>query len=589
MTRGADPGVRTRSAVRQRGDGVAAAAKSASTDAVDESLKTRTMDEAPVGITIADARKPDMPLIYANAAFERITGYPPAYAVGRNCRFLQGEVTREKPVGRMRAAIEEERATTVEIRNYRRSGEVFWNEVTLAPLRDDSGDVAYYVGFQQDVTRRKRAERAAAERASRIERERIAQERLLDRLDGVVADVTEAVTRASSRAALEREVVRSIADTYVGAWIGRYDPAADAVVPRVAEGIPTRDEGVLTQSDEGRRPPEGEAGERDPGESVQLRASGGDRSAEGEPDVGAVETAITEALEDRYVHIEPIEPGKSAESTAVAGVPLHHGEAAYGAIAVYVRNDEFHSYERAVLTALGRTVAVGINAIESQRTLQGEEVVEVRFALGTHPLVELASALGGRLQYAGSVGDREGPSLLFEVVDADGLDAAALREAADAAGVTVHGVLGGDADAPVAELSIGNASLRDLLRDHSGELRDWQVDSEAARVTVEVGREALAQSLSEAARDRFENAELVGYRRRERREETHQGFVAELESRLTERQRAALVRAHTAGYFEWPHETDGEEIADSMGVCRSTFHQHLRAAQRKLAAAVLDR
>lgn len=78
----------------------------ASTDAVDEALKTRTMDEAPVGITIADATKPDMPLVYANASFERITGYPPEYAIGRNCRFLQGEGTRDEPVARMRAAQE---------------------------------------------------------------------------------------------------------------------------------------------------------------------------------------------------------------------------------------------------------------------------------------------------------------------------------------------------------------------------------------------------------------------------------------------------------------------------------------------------
>ncbi|MFD1685539.1 PAS domain-containing protein [Halobellus litoreus] len=582
MARGEDPAVRAGPVTtREKRDG-AETAGSASADGVDESLKTRTMDEAPVGITIADATKPDMPLIYANAAFERITGYPAAYAVGRNCRFLQGEATREKPVRKMRTAIEEGTATTVEVRNYRRSGEVFWNEVTLAPLQDESGGVAYYVGFQQDVTRRKRAERAASERASRIERERIAQERLLDRLDGVVADVTEAVTSASSRPALERGVVRSIADTFVGAWIGRYDPAAETVVPQVAEGVPTR-------PGEDRQPLVGAAIERDPADEGKPDEPGDGQTVERGVGMRAVETAVTEALEDRYVHIEPIESDASTASTAVAGVPLHRGEATYGAIAVYVRNAEFHSHERAVLTALGRTVAVGINAIESQRTLQGEEIVEFRFTLGAHPLVELAAALGGRLQFVGSVGDRQEPSFLFEVRDAADLDADVIGETADTTDVTVHGVFADETAAPVIELSIGDGSLRDLLRDHSGELREWQIDAEAAHVTVEVRREALAQSLADAAMNRFENAELAGYRRCERRNETRREFVAELESKLTERQLAALNRAHTAGYFEWPHETDGEEIAESMGVCRSTFHQHLRAAQRKLAAAVLDR
>ena len=58
-------------------DGTDGMVTAASADAVDEALKTRAMDEAPVGITVADATEPDMPLVYANAAFERITGYPP--------------------------------------------------------------------------------------------------------------------------------------------------------------------------------------------------------------------------------------------------------------------------------------------------------------------------------------------------------------------------------------------------------------------------------------------------------------------------------------------------------------------------------
>ena len=588
MTRGADPGARTEAVAARGGHDVATEAESASTGVVDESLKTRAMDEAPVGITIADATDPDMPLIYANAAFERITGYPSAYAVGRNCRFLQGEVTREKPVRRMRTAIEEETATTVELRNYRRNGEVFWNEVTLAPLRDGSGDVVYYVGFQQEVTRRKRAERAAAERAARIERERIAQERLLDRLDGVVADVTEAVTRASSRAALEREVTRSIADTYAGAWIGTYDPAAEAVVPQVVTGATG---------------PEVEARQFPVGASTAVEQDGGgserttDADAiadertdgdEGGPENRAVERAVSEALDSRFVHIEPIGSDAPQGSTAVAGVPLHCGEATYGAVAVYVGKDEFHSHERAVLTALGRTIAVGINALESQRALHREETVELRFAIGDHSLVAFAARLGCRLQYAGSVGDREFPSMLFEVGDGEDVDADAVRQAADGCGLTAHAVLAEETGAPVIELTVTDPSLRDLLGNHSGELRDWRVEPDVAYVTAETGREALAQSLADAVIGRFENAEIVGYRRRERRNETHREFVAELESRLTERQRAAVVRAHTAGYFEWPHEATGEEIAESMGVGRSTFHQHLRAAQRKIASAVFD-
>lgn len=537
----------------ERSTHASGSAASASTDAVDEALKTRTMDEAPVGITIADATQPDMPLIYVNAAFERMTGYSPSYAVGRNCRFLQGEATREKPVQQMRTAIQNGEPVTVELRNYRRDGELFWNEVTLAPLRNEAGAIAYYVGFQQDVTRRKQAEQAAADRAERIERERTGQSRLLERLDGVVADVTEAVALASSRSDLRREVAQSIANTYTGAWIGTYDPATETVEPKAT------------------------AGEVGPGiEAIPMETTEGSaRSAS---------PVVTAAVTDRRVQIEPIESAEPVEAAAVAGVPLYFGEATYGAIAVYAQTEEFRRHERDVLTALGRTVAIGINALESQRTLHGDGVVEFELVLGDHPLGSFADALSCSLRHTGTVGDRGEQSLLFELEDAADVDDERIHAAAEAAGVTVHAIFA----ASVVELSVDETPLEKLLREYSGELCRWSVEDGVAVATIEVGREALARSLAADAMDELPNADLSSYRRREQTHRTHSGFVAEIESRLTERQRAALVRAHTSGYFAWPHETSGDEIAESMGVTRSTFHQHLRAAQRKIVAAIVE-
>ncbi|AZH24289.1 bacterio-opsin activator domain-containing protein [Haloplanus aerogenes] len=535
-------------AVPQPGDrdGVTAV----STDAVDESLKTRTMDEAPVGITIADATEPDLPLVYANAAFERITGYPPAYAVGRNCRFLQGEQTRDEPVARMRDAIEEGEATTVELRNYRRDGEQFWNEVTIAPLRDGEGRVAYYVGFQQDVTRRKRAERAAARRAAGIERERAAQELLLERLDGVVADATAAVAEARSRDDLEEGVVEGLAATYTGAWLGSYEPA---------------DETMHRRADAGWTPD--------------------DRERIGVGDDDTVGAAVSRAVADGRVTIRALADG-TVPATAVAAIPLHYGDATYGAVCVYARsNSEFDDHERAVLTALGRTVATGINTLESQRTLRGAEVVELQFTVMNHPLVTLAESLGCRLAYAGSVADRDRPTSLFELSDATG---EAVRDAAASTAVEVHGILVDERQACLVELSVEDEQLRALLADHGAQLRDVTVADGVARVTVEVARESLARSLTDAVIERFDGADLVGYRQCERREETREEFVTRLHEELTDRQHAALVRAYSGGFFEWPHETTGDELADAMGVCRSTFHEHLRAAQRKLVGAVLD-
>ncbi len=116
------------------------------------SVKERAMDEAPIGITISDPSKEDNPLIYANDAYSALTGYDQDELVGRNCRFLQGEATREAPTTEIRQAINAEEPVSVELRNYRKDGELFWNRVTIAPLYDDNVDVEHFVGFQENVT-----------------------------------------------------------------------------------------------------------------------------------------------------------------------------------------------------------------------------------------------------------------------------------------------------------------------------------------------------------------------------------------------------------------------------------------------------
>jgi PAS domain S-box-containing protein len=118
-------------------------------------LKSRAMDEAPVGITITDPDREDNPMIYVNEGFESLTGYSETEAIGRNCRFLQGEATREEAVDELREAVDEAEPVSVEVRNYRKDGSRFWNRVSIAPVRDDAGTVTNYVGFQQNVSERR--------------------------------------------------------------------------------------------------------------------------------------------------------------------------------------------------------------------------------------------------------------------------------------------------------------------------------------------------------------------------------------------------------------------------------------------------
>jgi PAS domain S-box-containing protein len=123
-------------------------------------MKSNALEESTVGITIADADQPDLPIVYANEGFTRVTGYPTGRVLGTNCRFLQGEETDEATVTEIREAINSKTPIRTEILNYRADGTPFWNKLTVAPVTDaDAEDVTHFVGIQEDITVKKRRDR----------------------------------------------------------------------------------------------------------------------------------------------------------------------------------------------------------------------------------------------------------------------------------------------------------------------------------------------------------------------------------------------------------------------------------------------
>lgn len=110
------------------------------------------------GIVISDANQPDRPIIYCNPAFEKITGYSPEEVLGRNCRFLQGEETDPTALAQIRASLQEGRDCQVVLKNYRKDGTTFWNELRISPVRDDRDRVTHFIGVQNDITDIKKAQ-----------------------------------------------------------------------------------------------------------------------------------------------------------------------------------------------------------------------------------------------------------------------------------------------------------------------------------------------------------------------------------------------------------------------------------------------
>jgi len=129
---------------------------------LDSAFVRRILDSAPEGIAICDATQPGQPVIYVNAAFEQMTGYAAGELLGANLRLLQGEDREQDGIRRLREALARAEACRVVLRNYRKNGELLWNEMSLQPMREEDGRLTHFVAFYRDASGRLRqADRSA--------------------------------------------------------------------------------------------------------------------------------------------------------------------------------------------------------------------------------------------------------------------------------------------------------------------------------------------------------------------------------------------------------------------------------------------
>jgi len=512
-------------------------------------LKERVLDEAPIGITISDATAPDHPIVYANGAFEAITGYPPAEVMGANHRFLQGPETDPETVAGVAADIEAENETRFVIRNYRRDGTPFWNQVDVTPIRD-AGDVTHYVGFQMDVTERERAK-------GELETERETFDQVLDRIEGLLNDVTESLVRATDRDEIERLVTDRFGsgDEYATAWLGRYD-AAD------------RELSVTEWAGRDRvgEPP------------ISL---GGDQPAGRQRLAAAIDDGAVQAVEDTAGL-----PAPETEETCLL-LPLSYRSVTYGVLAVFA-DAEVTERERVLLGALARSVGTSINDVLTKQSMATDSVRTVGVELYDDLfLTDIAGELGCQFDHETLV-TRADDGEIRELVSTEQVDAETVVSAAEAHSdvVGVEPLVTG-ADGCVVELRLGGWPLVELLSEFGARPETLSADGQRLHVEFSAGTENSARRATDALRERYDTVELVAYHEDQPGQTTHE-FRESVREHLTERQLTALKKAHAGGFFEWPRAVEGQQLASSMDVVPSTFHQHLQAAERKVFAALFE-
>ncbi|TMT87230.1 GAF domain-containing protein [Haloterrigena sp. H1] len=414
-----------------------------------------------------------------------------------------------------------------------------------------------------EITERKLAELAAEERAQQLHEERRAVEHVLERVDGLIRDVTDAAVSAETRAEIEREVCHRLAatDSYVLAWIGRADVTNRRLSPREwasGDDVPLEDDELLLDADGAH--PAVQALERD---DAQVIADVTDHDAA-----------------DR---LWPMGAGDQFRS--VVALPLTYGDVTYGVLVVFADEpDAFDERELLVLESLSGTVATAMNALEVRRMLTTEAVVSVEVAIEDPSLfiTALSASFGATVSYRGLTED-DGTQLVVLHVDRtltdDELEAARVEHDVTPLSTTDDGTL--------LEVAITDG-LVTALSEHGAVIRELVATDGIADLAVDFPDGRSARSAYDLLERRYDRVELLSYHERDEPAQTPHDVTARLESSLTDRQLMALRKAYYANYFEWPRDISGEELAESMDISRSTFHQHLRAAQRKVLAELLE-
>jgi diguanylate cyclase (GGDEF)-like protein/PAS domain S-box-containing protein len=129
-------------------------------------VRERAIEASTHGVAIIDISKENLPIIYVNKSFEHITGYNERQLLGKALSLLRGNTIEHVNHKRINLAIKELREETVELESYRRNGEVFWCEMSVAPVKDSFDKVKHFVCLLNDITQRREMEQQLIQQAT---------------------------------------------------------------------------------------------------------------------------------------------------------------------------------------------------------------------------------------------------------------------------------------------------------------------------------------------------------------------------------------------------------------------------------------
>ncbi|SEQ72687.1 PAS domain S-box protein [Natrinema salaciae] len=383
----------------------------------------------------------------------------------------------------------------------------------------------------------------------------------------LIRRIDQSLIGADSREEIERTVAERLleADTVSFAWIGTHDPSGTRLEPRAWAGSAQEYLDTVSLEYDGSTEP-------------ALRTA---RS-----EAPTVVSNAVEELQDEVWRRQAVDRGFQS----VISVPLSHAEYTYGVLTVYADEpDAFGDLERTVLTELGAGIANAITAVKTREALHAERLLELTLRIegADNLLSRIATATGAGVEYEGLGTHSADETLLF--FETSGVPAEDVRAALDdLVSVAAYRLISErDGDCRFEATVAGDVVASRLVR-HGGSPRSMRADGDELELVVDVPTGTDVREFVELLRDRYPTVELQARRHVERTMGTRSELVTSLFDALTDRQLEVLRTAYFAGFFEWPRESTGEEIADMLEVTQPTVNRHLRVGQQRLLAQLFE-
>ena len=428
----------------------------------------------------------------------------------------------------------------------------------FVPVRDDDGEVFAATAMSQEVT-----QRVEHERQLERQRERLAA---LNNLNDIVREITEAVIDQSTREEIEETVCERLAESesYTLAWIGDVDKTTERLTFRTQAGV----DGYL--------------------DDVSITVDPDDPHSDG-PGGRALRTGEIKTANDLTTDAR-VEPWRKRMNEygfgSSAGIPIVHEGTTYGVLGLYSdRPNAFIGDEREVIAQLGEIVGHAIAAAERKQALMSDELVELDFHVASF-LGDLGVAISEneRVTLDHSVPLDDGEFLVYGTATEGAIDA--VHEIVEALEYGKSVEFHDDGTPASFEVRMTDPPVLSVVASLGGYVEELFIEDGDLDLRVHLAPSVDVRNVIDTVTDTYPTAEMRRRRQITRSAVDRRRVQRELVADLTDKQRTALEAAYRSGFFEWPRDASGEDVAESLGVAPPTYHQHLRKAERKVFDAV---